>query len=929
MNAEPVAAVGAQIVGRVDERTAVDRALAAIRGGHSAALVLRGEAGIGKSRLLQYAAESVSGAHVLRTSGVEGESQMAFAGLHHVMLPLLPRAAQLPEPQDAALRAVFGRSAGTAPDRFLVGLAVLTLLTDAALDTPVVVIVDDAQWLDPESLAVLAFVARRLAADPVAVLVATRDDDPTGALAGLPSMALTGLSEAEAAAMLGSRPGAAPDAPTVRRVVQETGGNPLAITELVDELGGRPWPTGMPLPDPRPVATRLETHFLRQVRDLPADTRTVLLLAAADPTRDADLLHRASRLFGLTLAAADPAVSARVLTLHPTPTFRHPLIRSAVYRGAAPAERRRAHHALAAATDIATDPDRRAWHQAAASLGPDAQVAERLELSARRAGARGGYSMQAAFLDRAAELSPDRVERSRLMLAAAQAHLVADEVPAAERHLRDALVELRDPLLRIRARRLHAAIEIVSVRPSGAPAVLLEAIAAARETDPDLAWDMAFEALGAALLAGEYTAGTTLPAVAAAALDLPPRKFETRTSDLVLHALSTRLVHGQPAAVGLLRGAVGAVVDDPDPSEVSVPLAVLGATAAAELWDDVGRRALLDRLIAVDRRRGAANALRVSLEISAAGHIWAGDFQGATTLYSESESLYRARGSTHHVAHHTELLAWQGETGAVDDATRLMIEQWGPLARIGAMEQLGHLTRSLAANSVGRYDDGVPSLRRLLDVDPLGLGAQALPEVVEAATRTGHHDLAATALARLDERARASGTPWGLGVLARSRALTAVGAEAEDLYREAVAVLGGTDMRTDLARAHLLFGEWLRRANRPGAARVELGAAHTAFAAMGAHGFAGRALLELRAAGGRAASGPTRAPSPLTPQEAQVAALAADGATNKEIATQLFLSEGTIEYHLTKVFRKLELTSRRQLRRRLAAGGQHRGTADP
>ena len=782
-----------------------------------------------------------------------------------------------------------------------------------------IVVVDDAQWLDPESVAVLGFVARRLGdADPVGVLVATRDPGPDDGFAGLPARRVTGMSETETAALLEQRSRVPQHFSTVRQLVAATGGNPLAIVELAGASAQDTLAAQLTLADPVPITARLERHFLRQVLGLPADTRTLLLLAAADATRDVELLRRAAARFGLTLAAVDPASAADVFALDPTPAFRHPLIRSAVYRGADPADRRRVHHALAAVTDGGADPDRRAWHQAAASLGPDGIVADRLERAAQRAGQRGGWSMQAAFLRRAAELSPARPDRSRRLLAAAQAHLVADELPAAHRHLRDALDELRDPRLLVHAQRLRATTEIVSVNPAAAPAVLLRAIRDVRDTDPDLAWDMAFEALGAALLAGRYTQDTSPHEVAAAVLVLPPRHGERRTADLLVMALSTRLVEGHPAAVPLLRRAVDAVIEDPDPSEMSVPLAILGATAAAELWDDAGRRTLLGHLIAHDRRRGAVNALRVTLELAAAGRIWAGDFDGATVDLAESESLYRARGSVDDVSHRTELLAWQGDAPAVRDAAGVMIGEWGPALRIGAMEQFGHLVRTISENSEGHYADALPSATQLLASDPLGLTAQALPEIVETATRVGDVDTAGVALARLEERARASGTPWALGLLARCQALTA-GRVAEAGYRDALHLLARTEICTEVARTHLLFGEWLRRHHRPTEARAELHTAHDLFTTMGAAGFARRARRELVAAGARLApTPPTAAPALLTPQETQISELAALGATNREIASQLFLSEGTIEYHLTKVFRKLSVTSRRQLRRRLA-----------
>ncbi|MDG6105554.1 AAA family ATPase [Dactylosporangium aurantiacum] len=906
--------------GRQDECQAIDEFAATVRSGLSATLVLVGEAGIGKTRLLQHAAGAAADLHVACVVGVEPESRLAYAALHRLLRPYLDRIDTLPEPQRAALAGAFGLAAGETADRFLVGLATLTVLAGIAECLPLVCLVDDAHWLDRETAAVLAFVARRLHADSIGLLIAVRDDPAlTRTLDGLPTIALGGLPDRAARDVLTlAAPGqVAPQVAT--RLVAETRGNPLALIELTTELTEDQLAGGASLPARLPLSERMEAHFLRRVRLLPPATLSLLLIASVAPPDDAAVTWRAAALLGLPADAPDPALTEGILTAATTLAFRHPLIRSAVYSGAQPAERRRVHAALAEAIDRDADPDRRAWHLAEATAGLDEQVAAELERASQRARARGGYAMLAAFLSRAAELTPDPEQRTRRLFGATQAHLVAGDPVAAELRLGQVRSGLRTPELRATAHRLRAAIAWFGGNVTTVNSATMLEVA----TDPDVPGDlrrgMLFEAVTVAMLAQRHTIGTTLADVARAALRAPgDRRDPAPTVQLLLDAFATRVAVGYTEAVPHLRAAVAALCVEPELSHGSVPFTMIGQFAAEDLWDDEGHLRHLRHAETLARQRGALHALYSVLYGLGAAATWAGDFARAEAHYAEAADVGTMIGvPPDDLARQVELLAWRGHEAQTRAAADVALTVWDAQRGYAVLGSHARNALTVLELGLGRYQEALSFALPGLADSTVAHGNRMLPNLVEAAVRAGDHPTARTALARLTDRATASGTPWALGVLARSRALLAADTDADALYREAAGHLAATRMATELARTRLLHGEWLRRRRRRTEARVHLQAAHDAFTGMGAATFAERARVELLATGRRARS---RAGAPdldLTPQEARVAALAAEGATNAEIATRLFITASTVEYHLNKIFRKLDITSRRQLARTL------------
>lgn len=911
------------LVGRTADRRALDDLVELACAGMSGSLVLAGEPGIGKTRLLDYVVESAEDFDVVRTAGVESEAPLGFAALHRLLAPVLDRSDDLPAPQRDALRVTFGLTAGPPPNRFLVGLATLTLLADLAARRPLICLVDDAQWLDPESLTVVSFVARRLRADGIGLIFGVRDGAASlPALDGLPTRRLAGLAQSDASQLLTARVPGPLDERVAQRMVTETGGNPLALLELAGELSAEQLAGRVTLPAPLPVGRQLEELFLRRVAALPPDTRLLLLLvAAAAPVGDPAVLWRAVALLGVAAQAADSAVAEGILFIRPQVEFRHPLIRSAVYWGAPATDRRRIHEALAAAMDEDADRDRRAWHLAAAAVEPGEQVAAELERSAERARSRGGYSAQAAFLHRAAELTPDGQRRASRLLAAASAHLIAGDPDAARSLLDQAAPGITDPAVRIQAQRLRAALQQYFARVATMPAILLDAVPTIDPPDGRLAREMLFDALQAAMVTRQHTSGTTLVEVARAArATAGDPDAGTAISDLLMDGLATRIVDGYAPAVPLLQAAVAAFRAEDEIPEGGMPLAIAGSYAADDLWDDRGRRALLDRLDRFDREQGALGVLWITLLSQASTEVRAGRFDRAEALYAEAADISASIVIPHDdPAHRVQLFAWQGRE-AEARAAQASVHGWAEHLGLGAMEIEAWAALTTLELSLSRYPEALGWSLRVFQEDPPGFGNLVLVDVVEAGTRAGDRRAATAALSRLADRAPASGTPWALGHLARGRALLADDDRAEAHYREAIDRLGATTVATELARSHLLYGEWLRRQRRRGDAREQLRIAHEAFATMGATGYAERARTELVATGERARTRSRPAGLELTPQETHVARLVADGETNAEIATRLFITASTVEYHLAKIFRKLDLTSRRQLGQALREG---------
>jgi DNA-binding CsgD family transcriptional regulator len=915
---EPTAPSQEILIGRTEECAILNKLVADVREHLSGTVVFIGEPGVGKTRLLQYAADSATGGvTTLWISGAQSELRLGFAALHRLLLPYLGRLERLSGPHRGALKVTFGDVEGPPPNRFLVSLAALALLSDVAKEQPLICLVDDAQWLDPESLAVLGFVARRLYADPISLVFSAREHagDLT-ALGGLPTRRLGPLDPVSARLVLQKAVPGALDPRVSARMITETGGNPLALIELARELTAEQLVGRLPLPPHLPVGRRVDSHFLAQVRTLPLDTRTLLLIAAASSDDEPATLWRAAALLEISADAVNPAVAQGVLTLTPRITFRHPLIRSAVYDAATLDERRRVHTVLAAVADQDDHQDQSAWHRAAAVTTPDESIAAGLEASAARAQSRGGYTMQAAFLTRAAELSSEARGRALRYLGAARAHLAAGEGLLAETVLDLATPGLDDAGMHVAVQRMRGSIAVFFSRHKDAPAILLDAATRVGPADASLLRQILFEAMQAAVVARQYTAGTTLEEVAQAVLGAArDPQHPPSGNDLLLDGFATRIARGYAEAVPQLRSAVAVMFTDETAALVDIPSTILGWFAADDVWDDTGRRAMFERAQLIERRQGALGAMRITLAGLSVSQAWAGQMADAENSYTEASEISALIGvpppATTGVL--LEVRAWQGredESRAVASSTA----DWGRERGAGILETFALMGLTVLEIGLSRYPEALRWGLQIFHDDPPGFGNRILPEVIEAGVRGGDHAAAQAALARLTERATAASTPWAHGLLARSRALMASDADAEPCYQEAIHQLSTTAMRTELARAHLLYGEWLRRRKRRRDAHLQLRTAHDMFTAMGAAAFANRAGAEQRASGS-ASGGASHPPNPfgLTPQETLVARQASAGATNAEIASRLFITSSTVEYHLSKVFRKLGVTSRRQL----------------
>jgi DNA-binding CsgD family transcriptional regulator len=901
--------------GRSQQCRDLDGLLADVRAGRSRALVVRGEPGIGKTALLGYAADTAQDFQLARAEGVESEMELPFAALHQLCGGMLSRLGALPGPQRDALGVVFGLRSGRVPDRFLVGLAVLGLLSEVASDQPLLCLIDDGQWLDQASAQVLAFVARRLDAESVTLLFGTRDLAAAGTLADLPALALEGLSDADAQAMLASVIPGRLDERVRDRIIAESGGNPLALLELPHGVTSAELAGGFGVADGQPVAGRIEQSFLRRIALLPDMTRLLLLLAAAEPAGDLALLWRAAGSLGIGADAAAPAEADGLLTVAARVIFRHPLVRSAIYRAAPIADRRRVHRALAEATDPGIDPDRRAWHRAQAAAGPDEDVAAELERSAGRAQARGGFAAAAAFLDRATGLTPDPARRGTRALVAGQAKFDAAALDRASELLATAEMTPLDELQRGRVDVLRAQIAFAAGRGRDAPALMLAAARRLEPLDIGLAREAYLEAFGAAMFAGRLSGAVGVQEVAGAARAVARAAYSLRPPralDLLLDGLVTRFTEGYPAGVAPLRRALQALVTllrkhGLAGREVGIPWG-----ASAELWDDETWHELANRGVRLARDAGALTALPVGLTYHAGLLIFAGEFDAAAALLGEANAIAAATGNAHFDYVSPLLAALRGEeTQALE-----VIEAHVQLATArGEGRAIGHAEHAAAVlyNGLGRYRAALAAAQRACEYEDLGVFGWALAELVEAGARSDTREVAAIALKRLAERTRASGTDWALGIEARSRALLSDSESAGPLYLEAIERLARSRIAVHLARAHLMYGEWLRRHDRRADARAQLRTAHEMFGSMGACGFAERAARELHATGERVRKRTTEIPVRLTARETQIARLAGGGLSNPEIATQLFMSPRTVEYHLHKVFTKLDISSRNQI----------------
>ena len=909
----------AALMDRVDERLRIDRLLAAVRAGRSQVLVLHGEAGVGKTALLRYLREQATGCRVVWAAGVQSEMELAFAGLHQLCAPLLGNLHSVPGPQRDALLTAFGMSVGPPPDRFLIGLAALSLMSAAADDQPLVTIVDDAQWLDRASAQALGFVARRLGADAVGLVAATRA--PGDEATGLPQLAVGGLKEPDARALLDSVLPAPMDDQVKGRFIAEARGNPLALLELPRGLTAAEMAGGYGLPGAASaLSRRIEESFSRQIGALPAATQRLLVLAAADSSGDLALVWRAAGRLGIDAEAAGPAAEAGLADFGARLRFRHPLVRSAVYRAAAPAERRQAHAALAQATDPDRDPDRRAWHLAQAASGPDEDVAAELEQSAGRARARGGLAAAAAFLERATTLTADPARRAERALAAAQTKAQAGAFDAARELLATAEAGPVSELQHAQADLLRAQLAYLTNRGRDAPPLLLDVARRLEGIDADLSRATYLDAMVAAMFAGRLAArASSTRDVARAALAAPHLAGPPRPVDLLLDGLAALFSEGYAAAVPALRLAVAALAGDM-PADAELRLLFLGSVVAEDLWDDRHCEEFSRRLVELARTAGSLSELPLALSARAYMLVHAGDLAGAAATAAEAQTAADATGmnlAPYGAMALAALRGRQAETSALIEAATRDVVPRGEGTALALIEW----SKAVLYNGLGRYQRAMIAAEQVLaypEGRDMGSANLALAELTEAAVYSGMTDVAADALARLTEVAAAAGTEWALGVGARCRALVCAPEEADERFRESITRLARTGARPDRARAHLLYGEWLRSQRRRAEAREQLRTAHDMLEAMGMEAFAERARHELQATGETASKRAAARDEELTSQEAQIARLARDGLSNPEIGARLFISARTVQYHLSKIFAKLDISSRSQLQDVLA-----------
>ena len=894
------------LVGRAGACKQIDELLDSVRNGLSGAFVVRGEAGVGKTALLNYAVNQAEGFTVLRLTGVESEEDLGFAALQRLLVPMLDQIEGLPAPQREALNSALGLAVGPPANAYLVGLGVMSLTANAAeTDGPLLCVVDDAQWVDSESIGALAFWGRRLQADRVALIFGERGDSLTASpIQGLPTLEVEGLEQNAARKLLVSEARFELDRDVADRILADTEGNPLAIIEVAKGLTPHELVGSAAVPQPLPLTRRLEERFEGQVRSLRADSRMFLLLVAADTSAHAALVWQAVDRLGVSREAAEAAEAADLVSLGSPITYRHPLIRSAVYGAASPADRRAVHGALAAVTDP-SDVERWAWHRAGAAVGPDEEIAALLETCAERAISNGATSAAVALLSRAAELTPAPEHAAERRVAAAETAVERGSLRQAHIFVDQATPALSDPLWRARAERADALASWREGNHVAAAPRLRVAAVGLLPTDPILGRRTLLEAVDAALYCGDAAQSEFMRSIAA--IDASPAGVPS-VGDWILDAFSTHARAGYAAAVPEYQKAVAFCRDAPPQELVSWTNVIAAVTRG--IWDDTGHDLLLQRIADWSRARGALHPLWLALIYQSTSAAWRGQVQHSSALFAEAADVLSATGHFTPRGIGATLDAVKGQEERVSANVSPTLESVDQRANAFA----GY--NALLDVHIGRakYQDALQSAQVLFDADPIMVGPHVVSDMVEAAVRVGDRTAAEKALARLTERATAAGTQWALSLLARSRAMM-TNAGAEEHYVLAVELLGATPMELDRGRAHLLYGEWLRRERRNKDARNQLRQAHEMFTAMGAEGFAERARVELRATGERPRKQSIETTNELTPQEAQISQLVAEGATNVEIAAKLFISPSTVEYHLHKVFRKLGVKSRTQLAR--------------
>jgi DNA-binding CsgD family transcriptional regulator len=898
---------GPDLLGRDRECEALDRLLADTLDGQSRVLVLRGEAGAGKSALLDYLVANASDRRVVSAIGVESEMELSYSGLHQICAPVLDLLEGLPDPQREALTTVFGLSSGPVPDRFLVGLATLSLLAEAAERQPLLCIVDDAHWLDHTSAQLLGFVARRLLAERIGLVCAVRLGIGDHVLSGVAELQVGGLAETDARALLLSKAHGPLDAAVCAQIVAESRGNPLALVELPRTWIAAGVPGSFGVSESQAVASKIEQSYERRLLRLPFDTQLLVLAASAEPLGDPGLLEGAVERLAIDMGAAGPAIDAGLVTIAGRVEFAHPLVRSAAYRSAAEPDRHRVHLALAEATDPERDADRRTWHRAQGTAQPDEDVAAELEDSAGRAQARGGVAAAAAFLERAAALSPEPAARARRSLAAAEAKQLAGAPQAASRLLAVAADGSLDQLENALAERLRGQIAL-DLRSGGeAVPFLLGAARQLESRNPALARRTYLDALYAASFVSEEM----LALAGEAARKAPPPEDAPSAEDLLLAGLAIRFTQGYAAAAGPLKQAFRAYCDQNLGAIQDARWPGIARRIAADQFDDDTWLDLSARSVQLTRDRGALGLLPLALNNLALAHTFEGDLDTAEVLIEEADTIAHATGGSRITFGRLFLAGFRGDEAGL--SAEIETDRAAALARgDGLLLAVGQHVLSLFHNGRGRYEAALAAAEDGSKVDA-PCAVWSLPELIEAATRCGDHDRAADALERLTERTQATRTEWALGIEARSRALLNTGTSAAELYYEAIDRLGRSRMAPELARAHLLCGEWLRRENRRIDAREQLRLAYDMLSEMGVLAFAERARRELIATGEKAPKRRAETRDDLTAQEAQIAELARQGYSNPEIGAQLFLSPRTIEWHMRKIFAKLEISSRKEL----------------
>ena len=907
------------LVGRSDECRLLDHLLEAVRANESRTLVIVGEPGVGKTTLVEYALGAAPDFRMARAVGAEAESELAFAALQQVCAPMLDRLDRLPDPQREALATALGLSAGSPPDRFLVGLAVLGLMSEAAANRPLLCIIDDAQWVDLASVQTLAFVARRVSADSVGILFATRH--PSQELERLPSLCLDGLDKLAARKLLQSALSSPLDERLRERIIAETRGNPLALLELPRDLTPVQLAGGFGILGPQALTGRIEESFVRRLDTLSDATRRLLLVAAAEPIGDPLLLLRACGRLGISVAGAN-GESEELLELGERVTFRHPLVRAGVYRSAAVTERRAVHQALAEMTDRDVDPDRRAWHLAAAAAGPDENVALELECSAGRAQARGGVAASAAFLQRAVELTLDPARQVERALAAAAASFEAGNFDATQRLLATADSGPLDDFQRARATLLRGHTALASRYGNDAAPLLLDAAKQLEQFDVSLARRAYLTAWHAAVNAGHLGGQSILLEVCRAVRALPPLPPDPHPLDLTIEGFALLVADGPAAAMPILRRAAKEVLQLPVEDVVRWGVHVGGVRLA--MWDDESV-AVFERQARIVREAGALGELPIHLQAVALDRSWRGDLAGARRLIAEAESIATSTGNQVPPFALLRIRALEGREGEASPLIQAVIQE-GTTQGQGHAVMVAYWAAAVLYNGLGRYEDAATASREVATngIYPL-LAMWALFELIEASARVGDTTVAWDALDELAATTQPAGSSFALGIEARCRALLADGDDAETAYREAIKQLDRAGIRTEQARAHLVFGEWLRRMNRRADARTQLRTAHEHFTSMGMEAFAERARRELLATGETARRRTVETRDDLTSQERQVAELARDGLSNPEIGARLFVSRRTVEWHLRHVFAKLEIQSRRELTSALGRLGLRNG----